>query len=43
MEDNRECANCGRFCEGEGCGEYVDTCMQDYDAYSNWTPKEGNA
>ena len=43
MEDNRECANCGRFCEGEGCGEYVETCMQDHDAYSNWTPKEGNA
>lgn len=38
MEDNRKCANCGRFEGWNGCGEYVETCMQAYDAYSNWIP-----
>lgn len=36
---DRECANCGRFREGDGCGAFVDNCMSDYDAYSNWIPK----
>lgn len=35
--DNRECSNCGRFiCTGYGCGKYVDDCMKDGNAYSNW-------
>lgn len=38
---DRECANCGRFREGNGCGAFVDNCMTDYDAYSNWIPKGG--
>lgn len=38
---NRECANCGRFREGDGCGAFVDNCMTDCDAYSNWIPKGG--
>lgn len=38
---NRECANCGRFREGDGCGAFIDNCMTDYDAYSNWIPKGG--
>lgn len=38
--DDRECANCGRFNKSiHGCGDYVDTCMKDHDAYSNWIPK----
>lgn len=38
--DIRECANCGRFQSGgHGCGKYVNTCMQDRDAYSHWIPK----
>ena len=40
MEDNRCCANCGRHDGWSGCGEYVEDCMQDYDTYSNWIPKE---
>ena len=39
MEDNRSCASCGRLDGWNGCGEYVEDCMQDYDAYSNWIPK----
>ena len=38
--NNRECSNCGRFQGKFGCGRYVDDCMQDGDAYSNWIPKE---
>lgn len=38
--NNRECANCDRFQGKYGCGRYVDSCMQDGDAYSNWLPKE---
>ena len=41
-KDKRECANCGRFNkETRSCGEYVEDCMRDYDAYSNWIPKDG--
>ena len=40
FRDKRECANCGRFNkETRGCGRYVDDCMIDGDAYSNWIPK----
>jgi len=41
FKDGRKCANCGR-CNEEthGCGEYVNDCMKDYDAYSNWIPKD---
>ena len=40
-KDDRECANCGRFQNAYyGCGRYVDECVQDVDAYSNWIPKE---
>ena len=39
-KDKRKCANCGRHDGWNGCGEYVEDCMKDYDAYSNWTPKE---
>ena len=40
MRCSRRCENCGRFKDRKhGCGEYVDTCMQDGDAYSNWIPK----
>lgn len=39
-KDKRECANCGRFNkETHGCGKYIDDCMIDGDAYSNWIPK----
>ena len=38
--DKRKCANCGRLDGWNGCGDYVDDCMQDYDAYSNWIPKK---
>ena len=37
---NRSCANCGRHDGWNGCGKYVEDCMQDYDVYSNWIPKE---
>ena len=37
---NRSCANCGRLDGWRGCGEYVEDCMQDYDTYFNWIPKE---
>lgn len=38
--DGRACETCGRFnYDIHSCGEYVDTCMQDYDAYSHWIPK----
>ena len=38
--DIRECANCGRFKkEGHTCGIYIETCMRNGDAYSNWIPK----
>ena len=40
LKDERECANCGRFNrENYGCGFYVNNCMIDGDAYSNWIPK----
>lgn len=39
-KDQRECANCGRFNKNtHGCGKYVDDCMKDGDAYSNWIPQ----
>jgi hypothetical protein len=38
--DKRKCANCGRSDGWNGCGEYVENCMQNYDAYSNWIPKD---
>lgn len=42
-KDIRECANCGRFQRGSrGCGKYVNTCMQDGDAYSHWIPIEND-
>ena len=37
--DNRCCSNCGRHDGCNGCGEYVENCMQDYDTYSSWIPK----
>lgn len=41
VNDKRKCANCGRFnIESHGCGEYVEDCMQNYNAYSNWIPKD---
>lgn len=41
LDDQRECANCGRFNrETRSCGKYNDDCMIDGDAYSNWIPKE---
>lgn len=39
LPEDRECATCGRFREGDGCGAWVDNCMNDYDAYSNWIPR----
>ena len=39
IKDERCCDNCGRLDGWNGCGEYVEDCMQDYDAYSNWIPK----
>lgn len=39
--DERECANCGRFINRkQGCGSYVDSCMQTGSAYSNWIPQQ---
>ena len=33
----RRCENCSRFNEEtNSCGKYVNTCMQNYNAYSNW-------
>lgn len=41
--DTRDCDNCGRFIDRKhGCGNYVDTCMQNYDAFSHWIPREEN-
>lgn len=41
INDKRKCANCGRFnIESHGCGKYVEDCMQNYNAYSNWIPKD---
>lgn len=40
IKDDRRCENCGRIDGWNGCGEYVRNCMQNYDAYSNWIPKD---
>lgn len=40
INDSRCCESCGRHNGWNGCGEYVENCMQDYDTYSNWIPKE---
>ena len=40
INDKRKCSNCGRNDETNGCGKYVRDCMQDYNAYSNWIPKD---
>ena len=40
INDSRCCESCGRHDGWNGCGEYFDDCMQDYDTYSIWIPKE---